>query len=208
MDIRLTHKLQRGWQRRGVAEIITTMLLVAMTVIGAVLVVSFFSDSGGGAGIGAVVTSIENPRQSIKLTGFDTRDGVDLSGISDIDNTKNSPNPTLTKGSEFIVLSIRNIALEPTFLAGVLVNNLVHTHDTSPTGIVPAAGKFTLVNTTNPSPGLRTSTEIGAGQDLRVVVKLSSSLTDNIPINKAIKIVFDHGSTDVKEFVITSGTTR
>ncbi len=237
---KLTRKLN-GRTRRGVAEIITTLLLVGITVIGALVVASFFAGTGGGAGIGSVVTSIEKTRESIKLTGYDARDGSNLSGILVLDNhldrdgngspelcagsgagfsnCSGSPNSLPSAGgTEFLVLKIRNISLATVTLAGVIVNNATHSWDDSKAGLAlsgtnfPAAGKFSLVNAdpADTAPTQRSNTDVGPGLDLRVVVKLSTSLSpdNDFDINESLKIQFDYGALDIKEFIVIVGVTR
>lgn len=145
--------VRKDRHRRAVSEVITTMLLLAITVIGALFVASFFQ-SGNTVGMATTISSIRSPPEFIKLTGFDTRDAGNLSGISTLTNFLTTVTPSTTKklctiscvtnkdripassngGTEFIVLKIRNASANSVFLNNILIDNVSHILDDSTAG--------------------------------------------------------------------------
>jgi len=139
-------------RRRAISEIITTMLLLLVTIIGALMVSSFFTGTDiTGAGSGISFTSItRTAAASIKITGYDTRDSIDLSGISVLDNsllvvpsdrklctdscggTSGGPANNLPPtGTEFIVLTITNAGSNSVILTNVFINDIGHSWDST-----------------------------------------------------------------------------
>ncbi len=138
-------------KRRAVSETIATMLLLAITVAGAVLVSGFVSD-GIFAGA-AKNSSVDSSADSIQLTGYDTRDSDKLINVDDLDNSLNVNDPTLcangndgectialpdidnipkdlvNPGTEFIALQFRNMNTNSVFLKNIQVNNVLHAWD-------------------------------------------------------------------------------
>ena len=113
-------------KRRGISEIIGTLMLLAITTIGSF----FLANLVQGSGIGSTdpsATQQVSPVYSIRLTGYDTRDSANLSGISSLDNkfdqelcakscssfANNVPN---TSGTDFVVVQIKNISTTPVFI--------------------------------------------------------------------------------------------
>ena len=74
-------------KRSGVAEVISTLLLVVITVVGAVILTTFIDESFV-AGSLAVSSGTDVTIKTIKLTAYDTRNGEDLmdAALYDIDN--------------------------------------------------------------------------------------------------------------------------
>jgi len=64
-------------KKRAVAEVISSLLLVVITVAGAFLVASFLGESFVASSM-SLVTSTDTTAKSIKLRAFDTRDGIDF----------------------------------------------------------------------------------------------------------------------------------
>jgi len=137
-------------KRRAVSETIATMLLLTITVIGAVMVSGFVSD-GFFAGA-AKNSSVDSSADSIQLTGYDTRDSDDLINVDDLDNSLNVIDPTLcangndgectialpdidnipkdlNPGTEFIALQLRNMNTNSVFLQNIQINNILHAWD-------------------------------------------------------------------------------
>jgi hypothetical protein len=143
-------------KRRAVTELVGTLMILVVTVAGAVILSNLLSDK--------FLVVDQNPVQetrvsSIRLTSYDTRDSVDLTNIPNLSNTFNqllcvsddvdndpskcqvaipnnlpsdSINPVVTnQGTEFIVLQIRNMNLNSIFIQNILINNVAHTWDQS-----------------------------------------------------------------------------
>ena len=148
-------------KRRAVSETIGTMMILVVTVAGAVLLSNLLSD-----GLFSVdqSTDADNPRMdSIQLTSYDTRDSAKLTNVRNLNNTfsqmlctdgasnkcddntaavaDNLPsvdvNPLpVDQGTEFIVLQIRNMNVDSVFIHNVLINNVGHSWDQNSVGLL------------------------------------------------------------------------
>ena len=165
-------------RRRAVSEIIGTMLLLVITVVGAVMISNFLQD-GFFQGVNQNPSGVEASSDSIQLTGFDTRDAEDLINIDDLHNEFNQilcakgndakctmsgtadDIPGVIGGTEFIALQLRNMNTGSVFLRNIQINNELHDWDEGTAGIelkavnnfgagtkYPRAGFFSII----PSP--------------------------------------------------------
>ena len=223
-------------KHRGVSEVITTILLLAITMVGAVFVASIVQNSMLTT-TDQTATHSEFIANSIKLTGYDTRDSADLSGIENLDN--NFPPSALlctvscsgfannvpiggSPGTEFIVLQIQNTNLNPIYLSKIYINGIEHdwaplTTETTlnasfddPSGDnYPHAGKFRIIPTSNNDPILqRTTNEINGGEEVRIVIKLNQNFPSDIEMWRPLQIHLIHGGPQPTEYIILSGETR
>jgi len=227
------HEIEKAFtrkKRRAVSEIIGTLLLVAITVVGGIAVLNFVQTSD--IIESSETISSEEAAISIKITGYDTRDSTDLSGILSLDNNLDQKLCTASclstqndipsaSGTEYIVLKIRNDGTGSAYLGSIFVNNIVHTWDSATAGVSfvmtanpsggesPLAGQYSIIPTSNTLPITQESnTELKAGNDRRIVIKLSSSITSDIDLTSAIRIIIDAGRADPFNFVISSGSTQ
>jgi len=136
-------------RRRAVSETIGTMLLLVITVVGAVMISNFLQD-GFFQGLDQNPSGVESRADSIQLTGFDTRDSIKLINVQDLDNKfvvlsggmlcakGNDPNCTMSlnpndipsdDGTEFIALQLRNMNTGSVYLRNIQVNNELHDWD-------------------------------------------------------------------------------
>lgn len=220
----------KGKKRRSVSEIITTLLMVAITVAGGLAVLNFVQDSD----ITQISENISSKEAaiSVKITGYDSRDSGDLSGISSMDNNfdqklcttscSGSPNQIpANSGTEFIVLKIRNDGTGSAYLRNILVNNIIHTWDSATAGVAfdassnpfagesPKDGQYSIIPTSNTLPITQQSNiELKVGTDRRIVIKLSASINPDMQLNSAIRIIIDAGSTNPFNFVLSPGSTQ
>ena len=67
-------------KRRGVAEVISTLLLVVVAVVGAVILTGFLDETFV-AGSLSVTSGTDTTQKTIRMTAYDTRNGDDLMGI-------------------------------------------------------------------------------------------------------------------------------
>ncbi len=165
-------------RRRAVSETIGTMLLLVITVVGAVMISNFLQD-GFFQGVNQNPSGVEASSDSIQLTGFDTRDAEKLINVDNLNNEFNellcakgndakcnmSPNPNdipdVVGGTEFIALQLRNMNTGSVFLQNIQINNELHKWDDGTAGInfkaassfdagtkYPRAGFFSII----PSP--------------------------------------------------------
>lgn len=223
-------------KRRAVSEIIGTILVLAITVAGAVFISNFAHDVFF-TGTDQTSTT-EAHADSIQLTGYDTRDSGMLRDIPTLDNEFNqllctigcntNPNniPTetvvLDRGTEFFVLQIRNTAISSVFLHNVLINNEGHTWDTQ-TGnndfdasnsanagtLYPSAGKFSIISVRNlPSLTQSATNEVRGGEEVLLVIKLSQNIPQDIGMWDALRILVNFGGNQPAEFIILSGDAK
>jgi len=139
-------------RRRAVSETIGTMLLLVITVIGAVMLSNFLQD--GFFGVNQNPSGVEASSNSIQLTGFDTRDSDTLINVLSLDNDfnvvsrgmlcaqgndpeciniiankDNIPTDLVNPGTEFIALQLRNMNPNSVSLLNIQVNNELHAWD-------------------------------------------------------------------------------
>ena len=226
MSIKINKKKNsRLKNRRGVADIISTMLLMAVTVTGASTLTYFMNDAFVSGNLGTVST-LESSSLNLLLLAYDTRDSFDLLTVEEVDNLSNSylcrtscsgnPNtiPALG-GTEFIVIQIQNNGLNSISLEHVFISGVKHSWDPSTSGSTlnllggefPDDGMFSILKTGN-NPNLHTDNiEIENGQIVNILIKLDSSSPD-IQLNKGIPLLLNTGAVHPVEFLIESGDAR
>ena len=163
--------IHRVRKRKAVAETIGTLLILAITVAGAVLVANFVRDG--------FFDASQNPSgsdarvDSIQLTGYDTRDSNSdtLIGIPTLLNDFNemlctkgdSVKCTVTlltlnnipsaSGTEFIVLKLHNMNVNSIFLQGISINNIKHNWRENTGNVLFDASVTGIPGTTYPLAG-------------------------------------------------------
>ncbi len=233
LKMREIEKVFTRKKRRAVSDIIATLLMVVITVAGGIVVLNFVQTTDIIQSTETI--SSEEAAISIKITGYDTRDSGDLSGILTMDNlldqklctTSCSVDPDKIPanfGTEFIVLNIRNDGAGSAYLGSIFVNNIIHTWDSATGagsgvdldassnpagGSSPRDGQYSIIPTSNTLPITQEiNTELKAGNDRRIVIKLSASIASDIDLSSAIRIIIDAGRADPFNFVISSGSTQ
>lgn len=196
-------------------------MLLAVTVAGAALISAFFigdnftTTTGATGGIGAELDEQASSVHEVLITGYDTRDGADLSGIAALDNVSDSLlcSKSCVGSTDFIVINIRNKNPENFIMSSIVINEFEHTFDDSTVGNLlgtsfPGEGKFSIIPPTNDVTLTQIDTEVNAGTDVRLVIRLSSGMDKDIELNKAIRIII-HTSLlhDAKTIIISSGST-
>jgi flagellin-like protein len=217
-------------KRRGISEIFATLLLLAITTVGSVFLANLVQGSGL-IGVGQNPSSAAIPMYAVKIVGYDTRDGADLSEIVTLDNkfdqkfctvscTAFADNVPLDAngGTEFIVLNVKNTSPNPVFIRNVQINGITHSWDPQTggktldasandlTGKYPLSGKFSII----PSTGLaqRSDNMLNEDEEVRIIVKLSRDLSSDILLTRPLQIYVDFGGQRSAEFVILTGETR
>jgi len=227
-------KNSRLKNRRGVADIISTMMLMAVTVTGASTLTFFMNDAFISGNLGTV-SSLDSSSLNLLLLAYDTRDSSSLLTLNFVDN-ENIVNPFLCGvtcsgnsneipraipgGTEFIVLQIQNNGLNPIFLEDVGVNNVIHSWDSLTAGVTldvsasaplsgkyPADGMFSILPVNSPPIIQNDSMEIQSGEIVNILLKLGPDDSD-IDLNKGIRVSFDTGNNFRTEFLIDSGDAR
>ena len=225
-------KLILNKKRRGVSEVISTVLILSITMVGAVFVAALVNNS-------AFTATDQTPRDDIRpntlrLTAYDTRDSLDLSGIANLDNhfnqilctsicngtPNNVPGP-VNGGTEFIVLQVRNLNINPVFLHAIYVNDVEHLWDENTSGKIldasiddltgkyPLNGKFSIIPISNSVPLTQQSTIAVPGDDeVRIIIKLNSSIANDLEMWRPLKIIVNYGAAEPTEYIILSGDAR
>jgi len=227
LKMREIEKVFTRKKRRAVSDIIATLLMVVITVAGGIVVLNFVQTTDIIQSTETI--SSEEAAISIKITGYDTRDSSNLSEISTMDNLLDQKLCTTScsgaidkipanSGTEFIVLNIRNDGAGSAYLGSIFVNNVLHTWDSTTAtvaldasinpagGSSPRDGQYSIIPPSTLTQ--ESSTEIKTGNDRRIVIKLSPSITSDIDLSSAIRIIIDAGRADPFNFVILSGSTQ
>jgi len=220
-------------KRRGVSVVISTLLVLAITMVGAMWISNMMSTS-------SLTTLNQTPKEiimanSVLLVGYDTRDGEKLSNILDFDN--NNPDDRLCTvscvaalstdlpvagGTEFIVLHLWNKNTVQVPIHNIQVNGVEHTWDlqtrnqpfdgdgTHPG--YPAAGSFSIIPRSNGGSLIQFGNQTMTGdQEVRLVIKLSPDVkgdftSGDIGLGKPLQILVKIGDEmNPAEFVILSG---
>ena len=126
------------------------------------------------------------------------------------------------QGTEFIVLQIRNMNINPVFIHNVLINNQGHIWDDTATGILdlednlfpgtgnyPRAGTFGIIPVDNTLPiRLQSTQEIKGDQEIRLIVKLSDNIPQDIGMWSSLRVLVNFGGSQPAEFIILSGDSK
>ena len=228
----------RVMKQRGISDIIAVLLLLGITVAGAVLVAAFFQ---GNNIFRPDASSPGTQTASIKIIGYDTRDGTDLSGITNMNNFIDAPVPFLctttcagalvdtmpvagaTGGTEFIILTVQNKGINKSTLQSVEVSGIEHPWDSATAGddlittSIPKAGYFSIISTSNALPIKQKPTnELLRNDEVRLVIKLSENIdpdladptVDDMYRDQPIVIRLITNLLDPPATVITSGGVR
>ena len=221
-------------KRRGVSEVIGTMLILVVTVAGAVFISNALHD--GFFTADQLPPGPDTRSNAIWLTGYDTRDSSDLSGVVGLTNdfdqqlcTVSCNDPSvddkrpLAGGTEFLVLHIKNTNLNSVFLHSVMIRNEGHTWDsatagkdldvssdgTATNGEFPRDGQFSIIPLSNNLPIKQKGTnELRGDAEVRLVIKLSDQLTQDIVMWDSLRILVNFGGSQPAEFIILSGDAK
>jgi len=231
-------KNSRLKNRRGVADIISTMLLMGLTVGGATTLTYFVND-GFVSGNLSAASSLDSSSRNVSLLAYDTRDSSTLLKLADVDNdidviVDENDNPILcgvtcsvtpnaipeNDGTEFIVMQIRNNGINIIFLEDIAINNVVHSWDSTTSGVQLDASQNDLVGGKYPADGMFSILPVGSipiiqnenyqiqsGQTVNLLIKLGPDDSD-IPLNSGIRVLLDTGGIHPIEFMLVSGDAR
>jgi len=220
--------------RRGVADIISTMMLMAVTVTGASTLTYFVNDAFVSGNLGTVST-LDSSSLNLLLLAYDTRDSSSLLNLLDVDN-ENNINSFLcgvtcsnvtnaipeNGGTEFIVLQIQNNGINALFLETVTINGVTHLWDSTTSGIqldasqndlsindrkYPADGLFSIISVSELPATQNDSIQIHSGQSVNLLVKLGSEDSD-ILLYRGMQILLNTGAVQPVNFLIESGDAR
>jgi len=216
-------------KKRAVAEVISSLLLVAITVTGAIILTAFLNDSFIQGGLAA--SGSDSTLKTIKLLKYDSRDGGNLLGLAGLNNTSPTdqklcrascssfPNQDPSSGgTEFIVIQIENRSVNPIFLHDVWLGNVTHSWDkgtanvildpsgSSISGDYPVDGQFSILptNVVMGTTKQNIDNQIESGQTVNLLIKLDTTNPD-IALSKTIRAQFNIGANQLSEFLIESG---
>jgi len=219
--------------RRGVAEVIGSLLLVVITVVGAVILTSFIDESFI-SGSQAVISGTDTTIKTIKLIAYDTRNGVDLMDPNyNLDNNNaalpsvlcrvscnafQNESPT-TGGSDFMVIQIENRSVNSIFLNDIILEGVVHTFDAdtssvpldtsapdSSGGDYPSDGQFSILSN-DPTNLVQGNKQIEGGKTANLLIKLDT-VNDDIQLSKTMRVQLNIGESSLASFLIETGDTR
>ena len=227
----MTHLIRK---KRGVSVVISTLLVLAITIVGAMSISNLMSTS-------LLTTVNDTPKEiimanSMLLVGYDTRDGQTLSNIPTLNNDSPSDgmlctasctgspfDPPSAGGTEFIVLQLWNKNTVEIPIRNIQVNGVVHTWDlqtrfqnldgTTYPGF-PEEGKFSIIHHSNAGTLIQNGTETMAGDiEKRIIIKLSPQVEGKLPsqdvgLGEPLQILVKIGDELPAEFVILSGDTK
>ena len=220
-------------KRRAVAEVISSLLLVAITVVGAVILTTFLDESFISGGLAA--SGSDSTVKTITLVKYDSRNGDNLLGLADLNNTsvsfptdqklcRESCAPTTNPGAggtKFLVIQIENQSVNPIFLHDVWLGNATHSWDSgtanailipdgiSTAGDFPGDGQFSIfpVGETIGTMKQNSDNQIQSSQRVNLLIKLDQSNPD-IPLSKTIRAQFNIGANQLSEVLIESGSAQ
>ena len=223
-------------RRRAVADIISTMLLMGVTVTGASTLTYFMNDAFVSGTLGSA-TTLDASSLNVLLLAYDTRDASSLMSLTSIDNENTDNkflcgvtcgvppnliprhNPGGNGGTEFIVFQIQNNDLNPFYLQDVVINGVVHSWDPLTGADVtldasssnPLSGKYPTDGMFSiiPSGTLlqKNSAQIQNGEIVNILVKLGPDDSD-IDLKRGIQVKLNVGKIHLIEFVLESGDAR
>lgn len=207
-------KIIRNKERRAVAPIIATLLMVAISVVGGILVFVFAQGF-------FTSTSVQGPTiESIDIFGFDARDAGNVGFPKCLADTSLAAhngncitavtvapgaNANKLRAGDAIVIYVRNTSAVPTIISTVEFAGKVAEFDGAVTAIsatVPAQGKFTLATTpttSDVSVNGAGGSAISPGEEKTLVLRYGGTNLDvgDIKLGRTIlvKIITSNGST-------------
>lgn len=214
-------------KRKAVSVVISTLLVLAITIVGALSISNLMSTS-------ALTTVNQTPKaiiaaNSVWLTSYDTRDGRDLSNIQTLDNKPNNKlctkscttDPDLTPnndGTDFIIIQLWNKNTNLINIHSLQINGLLHTWDSntkdrlfdgsSSVPDFPRAGMFSIIPVSSPTLKQQNSQKVEGDQEVFLVIKLSDAFESDIDLGKPLQILVNIGDEQPAKYVILTGDTK
>jgi len=218
-------------KRRGVAEVISTLLLVAITVVGAVILTSFIDESFVSGSL-AVSSGTDTTIKTIRLIAYDTRNGDGLMDtLYGLDNTNTAVANQLCRnscaadtrpdngGSNFMIIQIENKGINPIFLKNVVLDGVDHSWDfdtptvpldftsgSSAGGVYPSDGQFSILSS-DPNDQVQRDKGIEGGERVNLLIKLDTT-NDDIELSKTMRAQVNIGENSLADFLIETGDAR
>ncbi len=215
-------------KKRGVSVVISTLLVLAITIVGAMWISNIMSTS-------SLTTVSQTPKSiiaahSVLLVAYDTRDGATLFNIESFDNqfgdglctvscTTTPNNRPTSGGTDFIALQLWNQNSNPIHIKSLQVNGIPHVWDTNTRNVIfdvsgelsefPRAGMFSIIPTSSLPLTQQNSQQVDGDQEIILVIKLkNTSFTSDIALGKPLQILVNIGEIRPAEFIILTGETK
>ncbi len=214
-------------KKRGVSVVISTLLVLAITIVGAMWISNIMSTS-------SLTTVSQTPKtiiaaHSVLLIAYDTRDGASLFNIENFDNKfgdglcticATTPNNKPTNGgTDFIALQLWNQNTNPIHIKSLQVNGIPHVWDTNTRNVefdastgppdFPRAGMYSIIPTSSLPLTQQNSLQVDGDQEIILVIKLkNTSFTSDIALGKPLQILVNIGDGQPAEFIILTGETK
>ena len=217
---RLLHK------KRGVSVVISTLLVLAITVVGALSISNLMSTS-------ALTSANQTPKaiiaaNSVLLTAYDTRDGSTLFNIANFHNEFDgvlctvcaiTPNNTpSTGGTDFIALQLWNQNTNQIHIKSVQVNGVPHVWDTTTRNVdfngstsspdFPRAGMFSIIPTSSQTLTQQDSQIVDGDREILLIIKLNPVFPSNLELGKPLQILINIGDEQPVEHIVLTGETK
>ena len=213
-------KNSRLKNRRGITDIISTMMLMAVTVTGASTLTYFVNDVFVSGNLGTVST-LDSSSLNLLLLAYDTRDSSSLLKLIDVDNDiANGLDPETSApilcgyscagasnqipesgGTEFIVLQIQNNGLNSIFLHNMAINNVLHSWDSLTANVIlnavtsdPLSGKY-------PADGMFSILPVGSSQ---IIQKDRIEIENGEIVNILVKLGPDNSDINLNKGINVS----
>ena len=185
-------KHERKASQRAVAPIIATLLMVAISVVGGILIFVFAQDFFTSSNVSG--PSID----SLQLFGYDASDAVSLTthAATTLTSAGGLVNQKLDDGEAF-ALYIRNTGANPIIIEEVKVFGTTHTFDTGTTisGTVPANNKWLATKGNASAATTATGHQvINAGEELTMVIGYDEDTNGEIKVGRQIPVVIKTGN--------------
>jgi len=194
-------RIDAGNERRGVAPIIATLLMVAIAVVGGILIFvfaqGFFNQ-----------TDIAPPAaEALTIFGYDARD-IDFidSHTGFTLNTLNSADSGDLTIGDAIALYVRNVGSSTITISRITILGSDYVLDAGGTTIaaaLPDNGKFVLSTGTSCCTATGQAV-VNAGQEMTIVAAYSGA-TGDVNLGKAFKVSITTGSGQVFSTQVVSG---
>ena len=184
--------------QRAVAPIIATLLMVAISVVGGILIFvfaqGFFTD-----------TSVQTPNiESLEIFGYDARDVAALKPHND-DPTVTTDDITVSaavsgnlKDTDGIVVYVRNKGASPITFDVIKIFGADYTWDSggaAATTTVPANQKFAISTTGGvTAANIADSPVLEAGQEATIIIHYEEDTNGKIKIGRPIPVVIVTGN--------------
>jgi len=221
-------KHSRKSSKRGASEIIGSLILLGVTISGALLIFTLLSTND--------IVDFATERQSLdpnvlaklKLTGYDTRDADALYNLTNLDNLIGTSTTvpdylctTCGVANEFIILKFRNPSGVLVAVGSININEEEHTFDSAQSTTssftaltdLPASGKFIIISGSGTS-GIKQelASTLPEGSEKRIVIRLSESITPatspdgGIALNSNIRVIINTSAETTQLLLVPAGS--